>query len=107
MLCIVADAERSSGGMTVLAVLAAMVAWQFSVVLIVWRVFRWDGADGDDAGPGGDGPGWRRLRRPRKPPPDDPVCLPEFERQFAEHVAALAAGERTPSRPRGDRAGDQ
>jgi hypothetical protein len=85
---LLADAERSSDGMSILPVLAAMAGWQLSVMLILWRVFRFGGADGDDPGPGGDGPGWRRRRRPRKPPPDDPVCWPEFERQFAEHVAS-------------------
>ena len=103
MLYVVADAERSSGGTSILAVLAAMAAWQLGLMLILWRVFRRGGTDGDDPGSGGDGPGWRRRRRPRTPPPDGPVCWPEFERQFAEHVAAVGARERASSRPRDER----
>ena len=51
------------------------------------------GGSGDDQDQGGDDPGWRRDG-PRTPPPDAPVCWPDFERQFAEHVAALAERER-------------
>ena len=87
-LLLVVDAERSSGGTSILPVLAVMAALDVSAMLILWRMFMWGGTDGDDSGPGGGGPGWRRRRRPRRPPPHDPVCWPEFERQFAEYVAA-------------------
>jgi hypothetical protein len=103
LLYLAAHAERSSEGMTVVAVLAVIAALQLGVMLILRRVFRPDDADDDDPGSGGGGPGWRRRRRPRKPPPDGPVCWPEFERQFAEHVAALGAGESVSSRPRDGR----
>jgi hypothetical protein len=102
MLYLVADAERSPDGMAVLPVLAAMAALQLGVMLILWRVFGSGGADGDDPGSGDDGPGWRRRRRPRKPPPDAPIWWPEFERQFAEHVAAAGARRRASSPPRDD-----
>ena len=49
----------------------------------------------------------RRRRRLRKPPPDDPPGWPEFERQFAEHVASLGARERASSPPDEDRPGGQ
>jgi hypothetical protein len=93
---LVADAERSSGGTSILPGLAAMAVWDLSVMLILWRVFMSGGTDGHDPGSGGGGPGWRR-RRPRKPPPHDPAWWPEFERQFAEHVAVQAAPARTTS----------
>jgi hypothetical protein len=92
-LYLVAQAERSSSGTSVVAILAAMYALQLGVMLILWRAFGRGGADEDDPGLGGDGPGGRH-RRPRKPPPDDPECWPEFERQFAEHVAAAGDAQR-------------
>jgi hypothetical protein len=88
---------RTSPDTTAVATLAAMFALQVAVVLILWRVFRRGDTDGDDPGPGGGGPGWRRRPGPRKPPPNDPVCWPEFERQFAEHVASLGARDRASS----------
>jgi len=93
---LVVDAERSSGGTSILPVVAVVAVLDLSVTLILWRVFRSGGADGHDPGSDGGGPGWRR-RRPRKPPPHDPAWWPEFERQFAEHVAAQAARTRTTS----------
>jgi hypothetical protein len=93
---LVADVERSSGGTSILPVVAGIAAVELSGMLILWRIFMWGRAEGDDSGPGGGGPGWRR-RRPRKPPPSGPAWWPEFERQFAEHVAARA---RTTSRRR-------
>jgi hypothetical protein len=96
---LVADAERSSGGTSILPVVAVMAVWDLSVMLILARVFMSGGAGGHDPGSDGGGPGWRRRRRPRKPPPRDPAWWPEFERQFAEHVAAQAARPRsTPQR---------
>jgi hypothetical protein len=83
-----ASAERPSERMSVVGVLAAMIVLELWGMLILRRIFMPD--DGDDPGSDGDGPGWRR-RGPRTPPPDAPVCWPEFERQFAEYVAALGA----------------
>jgi hypothetical protein len=94
---LVADAERSSGGTSILPVVAVMAVWDLSAMLILWYVFMSGGADGHDPGSDGGGPGWRRRRRPRKPPPHDPAWWPEFERQFAEHVAAQAARARATS----------
>ena len=93
---LVAVAERSSGGTPILPVVAVVAVLDLFVMLILWRVFRSGGADGHDPGSDGGGPGWRR-RRPRKPPPHDPAWWPEFERQFAEHVAARAARAHTRS----------
>lgn len=94
MLYLAATAQPSTDT-TAVAILMAIFALQFAVMLILRRIFRPDDADGDDPGSGGDGPGWRRGRGPRKPPPDEPVDWPEFERQFAEHIAAsLPAGHR-------------
>lgn len=94
MLYLAATAQPSTDT-TAVAILMAIFALQFAVMLILRRIFRPDDADGDDPGSGGDGPGWRRGRGPRTPPPDEPVDWPEFERQFAEHIAAsLPAGHR-------------
>jgi hypothetical protein len=84
----VASAHRPSERMSVVGVLAAMIVLELWGMLILRRIFKGD--DGDDPGSDGDGPGWRR-RGPRKPPPDEPVCWPEFERQFADYVAAMSA----------------
>lgn len=60
-------------------------------VLAIWGVFR-GGHDGDESDPGDDGPGPRRPPPAPPPPPrpDPTVSWPEFERQFAEHVATLS-----------------
>ena len=73
---------------TAMAILAAMFGLQLAIMVILRLIFRSDDADGDDPGSGGDDPGWGRDRGPRTPPPEGPVCWPEFERQFAEYVAA-------------------
>jgi hypothetical protein len=88
-----ADVARSQQESPPVVMLVVIVSLQLVVGLILWRVFRYGGPDDDDPGRGGDGPGWGR-RRPRKPPPDQPVCWPEFERQFAEYVAGLHDGAR-------------
>ena len=54
-LFLVADAERSSGGTSILPVLAGMAAAEVTVVLILWRIFVWARSDGNDPGPGGGG----------------------------------------------------
>jgi hypothetical protein len=77
----------SEGRTTAVAVLVALFALQFGILLILRHIFRAGGSDGDDPGSDGGGPGRRRSPAPRRPPPDDPVCWPEFERQFAEYVA--------------------
>ena len=85
------DVARSPNESPPVAMFAVIVGLQLVVGLILWRVFRY--GDPDDDEPGGEGPGWRR-RGPRKPPPDQPVCWPEFERQFEEYVATLRDGAR-------------
>jgi hypothetical protein len=87
-------ATHAAGGAATVAILAAMGAAQLALLLILWRAFRSDGPDDDSPGSDGDGPG-RGRRRPRKPPPDAPDWWPEFERDFAEHVAALGRRSRT------------
>lgn len=80
-------------GATVLAfVLAA--AWVMS-----WS--SWDGQRGDD-GDGEDGGGGRRPDppAPSRPPDGEPVWWPEFEREFAAHVARVARGARSVKSPR-------
>ena len=72
---------------TALAVLGAIFALQFGVIVILRRIFRADTGDDDEPGSDGGGPGRRRGPAPRRPPPDGPVCWPEFERQFSEYVA--------------------
>jgi hypothetical protein len=102
MLYLAATAQASTDT-TAVAILIAIFALQLAVMLILRRIFRADDTEDDDPGSGGDDPGWRGGRGPRKPPPDEPVDWPEFERQFAEHVAASlrarALRRRWPSRP--------
>jgi hypothetical protein len=69
-------------------ILVAAFALQFAVMLYLRRAFL-------------------RRRGPRKPPPDDPLGWPEFERQFAEHVASLGAPESASSEPDEDRPSGQ
>jgi hypothetical protein len=95
-LMLYAVVEGSSGRTSVVAVLAAMAVVEVGVMLVLKRVFRSDGGDGEDPG----GEGWGRGRGPREPPPEDPDSWPEFERRFAEHVAALGERERPSSRAR-------
>jgi hypothetical protein len=77
---------------TAIAILAAMFGLQLAIMVILRRIFRPDDADGDDPGSGGDDPGWGRDRGPRTPPPEGLVSWPEFERQFADYVAASSQG---------------
>jgi hypothetical protein len=97
MLYFVASSHHAPDTSAV-AILAAMFGLQLAIMLVLRRIFRPDGGDGDDPGSGGDDPGWGRDRGPRTPPPEGPVCWPEFERQFADYVAAQGFSE--PERPR-------
>jgi hypothetical protein len=103
-----ADVERPAAGAVGIAVLVAIATLELAVMIAFSRIGRSGGSD-DDQDEGGDDPGWGR-EGPRTPPPDAPVCWPEFERQFAEHVAALAERDRqvpaTSSSRRGRRAFD-
>jgi hypothetical protein len=69
--------------------LTALAVLHVTMGVIAWRLFRTRGSGDDDQdGGGGGGGGQRRRRDPRRPPPPpDPICWPEFERQFAEYVA--------------------
>ena len=82
------ESERPSAGTIGILVLILIAALELAVLIAFARMGRSDGSDGDDADQDGDDPGWGHDR-PRTPPPDAPFCWPEFERQFAEHVAAL------------------
>ncbi len=77
-----------------------LAAWGAVLVLVVgsatvvWAFVRFGGWDAPDPGPedsGGDG-GSSRRRPPGTPPQGGPVWWPEFERQFAEYVAAADRG---------------
>src|SRR3954471_15961394 len=83
-LYLTGEADLPSTG--AVAVIALVVIAMLELVAMV-SIGRWGDEDADDSD--GDGPGWRRDG-PRTPPPDEPVCWPDFEREFAEHVAALA-----------------
>ena len=83
-----ADVERPAAGAVGIVVLVAIATLEIAVMIAFARIGRSGGSD-DDQDQGGDDPGWGRGG-PRTPPPDAPVCWPEFERQFAEHVAAIA-----------------
>ena len=83
-----ADVERPAAGAVGIIVLVAIATLEIAVMVAFARIGRSGGSD-DDQDQGGDDPGWGRGG-PRTPPPDAPVCWPEFERQFAEHVAAIA-----------------
>ena len=87
-----ADVERPAAGAVGIVVLVAIATLEIGVMIAFSRIGRSGGSD-DDQDEGGDDPGWGRGS-PRTPPPDAPVCWPEFERQFAEHVAAIAERER-------------
>jgi len=82
-----AATERPSAGAIGILLLILIAGVELAVLIAFARMGRSDGSDGDDA-EDGDDPGWGRDR-PRTPPPDAPFSWPEFERQFAEHVAAL------------------
>jgi hypothetical protein len=82
-----AAGERPSAGAIGILVLILIAGMELAVLIAFARMGRSDGSDGDDA-EDGDDPGWGKDR-PRTPPPDAPFSWPEFERQFAEHVAAL------------------
>jgi hypothetical protein len=91
-----AEAEpRASAGTLGIVILVAIATLELAVMIAVSRIGRpydpGDDADGDD-----DDPGWGRDG-PRTPPPDAPVSWPDFEREFAEYVAAL--GTRRDVRP--------
>jgi hypothetical protein len=63
--------------------------------LAIWFLRRYDEPDDtseDDGGSGG--------RAPEPPAPDGPVWWPEFERDFAAYVAAVAGAGTTDPAPR-------
>ena len=68
----------------------------FVVVLACLSIAAIGSGGGDEPGSDGDGPGWHRPE-PRQPPPEPHLSWPDFERQFAEHVAALRARDKVPS----------
>ena len=78
------SAEASA--ILVMAVFVVIDAFVLGVGLIVRLVLGPDGDD-DDSGSDGGGPG-RRRPSPRRPPSSSPDWWPEFEREFADYVAA-------------------
>jgi hypothetical protein len=89
----------STGGVVPVAVMVGLcllgVLVALMVVLTRPPTDRQDGADGDSGpGGGGRGPGGGPPGGP-SPEGGDPVCWPEFERQFADYVASTTrAGSR-------------
>ena len=75
-----------------LCVAIGLVAAVFVIRAAIRR--RDDGEEPPDPGDGGT----RRQRPPRTPPPEPSVSWPEFERQFAEHVASLRVPQPGPGR---------
>ena len=91
-----AEAEPASAGTIGVVVLAVIAGLELALLIACARVGR-SGPEDDDPGSDDDGPGWGDPQ-PRTPPPDAPVCWPEFERQFAEYVAAQAGrGRQAPA----------
>ena len=85
---------RASAGTLGIAILIAIATLELAVMIAFSRIGR--GRDpGDDQDQDDDGPGWGRDG-PRTPPPDAPVSWPEFEREFAEHVATSPTALREP-----------
>jgi|tagenome__1003787_1003787.scaffolds.fasta_scaffold20365632_2 hypothetical protein len=87
MLYLTGAVEPPSTGTIAVIALVAIAILELVAMIGISRLGVSGDTDADD--PDGDGPGWRRDG-PRTPPPDEPVCWPDFEREFAEHVAALA-----------------
>jgi hypothetical protein len=85
-----ASAERSEPGTAVWAVAGAAGGVELVLVALFWLMIRRRNSGPSDPGPGdgGGGGGLRKGDRPKSPSPVGPVCWPEFERQFAEYVAA-------------------
>jgi hypothetical protein len=80
-------APRASAGTAGIAILVAIATLELAVMIAFSRIGRSHDPGDDDQDD--DGPGWGR-EGPRTPPPDaPPVSWPEFEREFAEYVAAL------------------
>ncbi len=69
------------------------IAMPLIALALLW-LRRGEGPDDSDDGGGGGG-GGRGPSAPRRPPPAGPVWWPEFERQFADHVARLAERRRS------------
>jgi hypothetical protein len=82
----------STGGVVTAALMVGLcllgVLLALTVVLTRPPTDRQDGAEGD-SGPGGGGRGPGRGGRDGPPPAGgDPICWPEFERQFADYVTS-------------------
>ena len=92
-LYLTADARPSAGTLGIV-VLVTMAALELAVLIAFSRIGR-SYEPGSDDDQDEDGPGWRRDG-PRTPPPDSPVCWPEFEREFAEYVKGLEARREVP-----------
>ena len=76
---------RASAGTVGIVILVAIATLELAVMIAFSRIGR-SRRPGRRPDQDGDDPGWGRDG-PRTPPPDaPPVCWPEFERQFAEHV---------------------
>ena len=76
-----------AGVILIASVIIVVVAFVLGVALIVRLVLNSGGDDGDDPGSDGGGPG-RRRPAPGRPPSAPPAWWPEFEREFADYVAA-------------------
>ena len=85
---IASQATGTGDPIAIVGALAAAMTLALVIGLVCWVAFRF-GSDDDESDPGDEGPGCRR-EPPRTPPPDPEVSWPEFEKQFADHVASLA-----------------
>jgi hypothetical protein len=94
-LTVTISSAASGAVATGVAVLAGIFALQFGILFVLRRILGPGGDEGEEPGSDGGGRGRRRDPAPRRPPPDGLVCWPEFERQFADHVAGL---RRSPGR---------
>ena len=70
-----------NGGWATAVLVSVLLLWP---ALSVWFLRRHDDPD-DSGGDGGSG-----GPPPEPPPPDGPAWWPEFEREFAAHVSAIA-----------------
>ena len=83
---------RASAGTVGIVILVAIATLELAVMIAFSRIGRPHDPGDDDQDD--DDPGWGRDG-PRTPPPDaPPVSWPEFEREFAEYVAARSRTRR-------------
>jgi hypothetical protein len=78
------------------AMVIGFQAFMIGVALLSIAAGGGSGGGDDDPGSDDDGRGWRRPGPPPLPP-EPHVSWPDFERQFAEHVAAMRTRDKVPA----------